>query len=287
MTRAKPESPAPAALQADTAATAARLASLEAYMVANVLSPARFCCATQNACFESLKPGVEMAEGQLSYLGHHYDLMRDGRPLRIVVIGQEDGGLIGHVSLQARYDRLHRVSGLERRYKREGSQRARNPHMRGTTSALRLIFDKGLGTDWDEEFIQSAAGDRFHMFDAFALVNVLLCGAHKPGDATSQATKVMKHNCLKHLAATLQILEPTLLVLQGIAVQNWMAPVLGMMEEISPHLARAHLQGADPLVCLFTHPAAQSKAHGWGNRLDAPYLVEVVEPTLRLAMSLQ
>jgi hypothetical protein len=287
MTRAEPRTSATAAFQADTAATAARLSTLEAYMGANVLSPARFCCATQNACFESLGPGVEMAEGQLSHLGHHYDLARDGKPLRIVVVGQEDGGLIGHVSLQARYDRIHRVAGLERHYNREGGQRARNPHMRGTTSALRLIFDKDLGTDWDEEFIQTAAGDRFHIFDAFALINVLLCAAHKPGDATSQATKVMKHNCLKHLVATLEILEPTLLVLQGVGVQTWMAPVLGMMEEITPHLAKANLGGADPLVCLFTHPSARSKAYGWGNRLDAPYLVEVVEPTLRLAMSLQ
>lgn len=254
-------------------------------MAANVLSPARFCCASQDACRGSLKPGVEMAEGQLSHLGHHYDLKRYGKPLRIMVVGQEDGGLIGHVTLQARYDRIHRVAGLERRYYRLPEHTGRNFHMRGVTSALRLIFDKGLGTDWDGEFIQTADGDRFHIFDAFALVNVLLCAAHKPGSATGQATNVMKRNCLKHFAATLEILEPTLLVLQGVGVQNWVAPALGMMEEITPYLARAHLRGADPLVCRFSHPSARGKLR-WGARLDASYLIEVVEPTIRRAIAL-
>ena len=284
MTRAKPESPAPAALHADTAATARRLATLEAYMEANVLSPAGFCCASEAACRESLRPGVEMAEGQLSHLGHHFDLTRNGRPLRVVVVGQEDGGLVDHVSLQARYERIHGVAGFERRYYRSPEHTRRSLHMRGTTSALRLIFDKGLGTDWEAEFVETNEDDRFHVFDAFALVNVLLCGAHRPGRAEGRATKVMKRNCLKHFAATLAILEPTLLVLQGEGVQDWIAPVLGLMEEITPHLARANLQGADPLVCRFSHPSARGKL-SWSYR-DAPYLLEVVEPTLRLAVSL-
>lgn len=274
------------ALQADPPATTRRREALEAYMSANVLSPARFCCTSQDACYRSLKPGVEMAEGQLSYLGNHYDLTRDGKPLRILVVGQEDGGLIGHVSLEARYDRIHRVAGLERRYYKQPDHTARNFHMRGVTSALRLIFDKGLGTDWDDEFVQATSGDQFHIFDAFALVNVLLCAAHRPGSATGQSTDVMKRNCLRHFAATLDVLAPTLVILQGVGVQRWVAPVLGMMEDVTPHLARANLKGSDPLVCLFSHPSARGDLR-WGARLDAPYLVEVVEPTLRLAVSLQ
>jgi len=286
MTRTRRETPAPAALQADTAATEARLAALQAYMDANVLSPSGFCCASQDACRGSLKPGVEMAEGQLSHLGHHYDLKRYGKPLRIVVVGQECGSGNPNVSLQARYNQIHDMSGLSRRYYRTQDHKARNPHMRGTTSALRLAFEKGLGTDWDDEFVETAEGDRFHIFDAFALVNVLLCGAHRPGSSNGASTEVMQQNCLKHFAATLSILEPTLLVLQGREVQKWVAPVLGMMEDITPHLARASLKGADPLVCRFSHPSA----HGglsWGNRLDASYLVEVVEPTIRRAIALE
>jgi hypothetical protein len=285
MTKAKPETPAPAALQANPAATTRRLAALKAYMDSNVLSPTGFCCASEAACRESLRPRVEMAEGQLSHLGYHFDLTRNGKPLRIVVAGQEYRESVTHMSLRARHEQIHGGSGLACRYYHSPGHAARNPHMRGTTSALRLIFDKGLGADWDGEFVETTEGDRFHVFDGFALANVLLCGAHRPGSAHGAASKVMRRNCLKHFAATLQILEPTLLVLQGEGVQEWIAPVLGLMEEITPHLARAKLAGSDPLVCRFSHPSARAPL-AWGNRIDAPYLTEVVEPTIRLAVSL-
>jgi hypothetical protein len=157
--------------------------------------------------------------------------------------------------------------------------------MRGTTSALRVIFGKGLGKNWEEELIQTCDGEPFHIFDAFALVNVLLCGAHPPKSARGRATKVMKQNCLKHFAATMKILQPTLLVLQGHGVLKWLSPVLGLMDERAPHLSEARLAGNRVLVCHFSHPAARGSL-SWGNRLDAPYLLEVMEPTLRLAVSL-
>jgi uracil-DNA glycosylase len=96
----------------------------------------------------------------------------------------------------------------------------------------------------------------------------------------------MRRNCLRHLAATMQILQPTLMVLQGEGVQNWIAPVLGLMKDRTEHLAETHVAGNRVFVCRVSHPSAPTHAISWGNRLDAPYLVEVVEPTLRLATSL-
>lgn len=282
----------PSRLRADRVATARRIAALRAYMDANALGPAGFCCASYEACRNSIREGDRFFEGQLSHVGHHYDLRLDQRPLRVVVVGQEyavrspgRGSKQGEVSLDERYTMIHDGSGLSRRYYTDGAHPARNPHMRGTTSALRVLFGKAPGADWDEEFIQTPEGDRFHIFDAFALVNVLLCSAGPEGLATGRSTKLMRSTCLRHFAASMEILEPTIMVLQGHGVQRWIAPVLGSMEEHTPHLSEARLAGSRILVCRFSHPAAHPPL-GWGNRVDASYLRQVVEPTLRLATSL-
>jgi hypothetical protein len=282
------KAPAPPILRADPAATARRLRALADYMDANVLGPQGFCCRFHPQCRGSTRDSDRFYEGQLSHLGHHYDLDLDGRPLRVIVVGQENGAPRqgqdpSPISLAKRYEQIHDGSGLELRYRACGGHRARNPHMRGTTSALRIIFGKGLGSDWEEEFICDADGEPFHLFDAFALVNVLLCSNFPADKNTGASTKTMRRNCLRHFAATMRILQPTLLVLQGEGVQNWIGPVLGLMEERTPNLAEAHVADARVLVCRFSHPAAHGSL-SWGQHLDAPYLREVVEPTLRLAL---
>lgn len=271
-------------LRSDPAATAHRLRALGDYMEANVLGPQGFHCSSYPACLGSIRPQARFYEGQLSHVGRHFDLHKDGRALRIVVVGQEYGGTRTSISLRDRYEELHDTSGLARRYYADSEHPARNPHMRGTTSALRLILGKGLGADWEEEFVQTAEGERFHVFDAFALVNVLLCAAHPLRGAQGRSTKTMRRNCLRHFAATMEILEPTLMVLQGQGVQDWIGPVLGLMDDRTEHLAEAHVTGNRVLVCRFSHPSAHG-ALQWGARLDAPYLQEVVEPTLRLAVA--
>ena len=44
-------------------------------------------------------------------------------------------------------------------------------------------------------------------------------------------------------------------------------------------LYESRVGGQRVLVCRFSHPSAHG-ALRWGDRLDAPYLVQVVEPTL-------
>ena len=281
------EAAAPPILRADKAATAQRLRALRRYMDANVLGPQGFCCASLAACRDSIRDGNRFFEGQLSHVGRHYDLFRDGRPLRVVVVGQENGAPRQGVdpsciSLAKRYEQIHDSSGLAHRCYVDSEHPPRNPHMKGTTSALRVIFGKGLGKDWEEEFIQTGEGEPFHIFDAFALVNVLLCSNFPADKNTGAPTKVMRRNCLRHFAATMRVLEPTLMVLQGEGVQDWIAPVLGLMDERTSHLAETHLAAGRVLVCRFSHPAAHG-ALSWGYR-DAPYLREVVEPTLRVAL---
>ena len=162
----------------------------------------------------------------MSHVGRRFDLRVDGRPLRIVVVGQESGlpkdpqlqRLASRVSLDDRYLQIHDSAGVKRRYYTEPGHQGRNPHMRGTTSALRVIFGKGLGADHAGEFIHPAGGKPFHIFDGFALVNRLLCSAGPPQSSQGRPTRTMFQNCATHFAATMSILQPTLVISQGRAV---------------------------------------------------------------------
>lgn len=260
-------------------------------MEVNVLAPEGFCCSSEAECKRSIRPGDRFFEGTLSHVGHHYDVTLGDKPLRVVAVGQEDGlysplgpRKTSGVTLAERYEAIHGQGGLRCRYYADGTHPARSIHMRGTTSALRVLFGKGLGADWDDEFVVAEGGDRFHLFDAFALVNVLLCSAGPPGSSSGRSSRTMRRNCMRHFAATLEILEPTVLILQGIGVQDWIAPVMEKRRALSPYLAEAEVGGQHLLVCQFSHPTARA-ALRWGDRLDSQYLVSVVEPTLRQAVA--
>ena len=120
-----------------------------------------------------------------------------------------------------------------------------------------------------EEFIRTPEGERFHIFDALALVNVLLCSAGPEGRSVGRSTNVMRSNCLRHFAATMAILEPTLVVHQGHGVQRWVGAAFGPMETRTPYLSEARHAGNRTLACRFSHPTAHQPLR-WGDRRDAP-----------------
>jgi hypothetical protein len=280
-----------ARVDADPEKTAYRRAQLTAYMKAHVLAPTGFCCASFDVCRQSVRFGDRFYEGQLSHVGHRYDLFVDGRPVRIVIVGQEYGlaspsGAQAEwrcISLDDRHKMIVEGSGLSCRYYASDGRRARNPHMRGTTSALRVAFGKELGSDWDSEFITARHGGRFHLFDAFALVNVLLCSAGPPKSSRGRSTPTMRRNCLRHFRATLDVLEPTLVILQGVGVRDWLKPILEERRRLSPHLIDGRIGSSDCIVCEFTHPSAHGQ-NRWGDKLTSPYLSTVVEPTINHAV---
>jgi hypothetical protein len=174
-------------------------------------------------------------------------------------------------------------SGLERRYYADPAHESRNPHMRGTTSALRIIFGKGLGSRHEDEFVHPVRGRPFHIFDGFALVNRLLCSAGPLRSSLGRSTPTMRNNCLEHFVETLRILEPTLVVLQGRGVDLWTRSVFTRQRSYGEHLHRASFEGRSLQLCTFSHPSARGRLR-WGDRLEAPYLREVVVPTLRKAV---
>jgi hypothetical protein len=230
-------------------------------------------------------------EGIMSHVGRRFDLTIDGRPLRIVVVGQESGWPKGagarrrgrRVSLETRYEAVHDISGLQRRYRAEPRHPGRNPHMRGTTQALRVILGKGLGARHEDEFVTPTNGRPFHIFDGFALVNRLLCSAGPVGSSEGHPTPAMFANCQEHFGATLRILEPTIVIVQGRRVDKRTREAFELRRSLSDNLNEVHFEGRRALLCTFTHPAAHG-ALRWGDSLDDPYLRKVVVPTLEEAV---
>jgi hypothetical protein len=277
---------------ADPLQTADRVAALDRYFVSNVTASGNLICATSAQCQSSHQGNFY--KSQLHHIGSHYDLICEDRPLRIVVVGQEYGSDHEFVSLAARHHMVATDSGLGYRFKARDGFRARNSHMRGCTSLLRLIFRLGLGVDHDGEFLHMGR-ERIHIFECFALVNFLLCSAVAASEVTKDrtrsigggrgcSTETMRSNCSTHFKAALKILEPTHVVAQGYGVREWIAGTYGLpAHRPADGVEQAQFGGATATLITFSHPSARG-ALNWGANAHTPYLVNIVEPTIRRVM---
>jgi hypothetical protein len=266
-------------LATDPTATARRLAAIESYMASEVLGTAGFVCQSYEACRQS-HDGL-FFEGQLHHVGRHFDVSVDGRPFRIAVIGQEYGNGPAGVRMAARYEDVAIRTGLGKRFRKDGIHEARNHHMRGTTSLLRLLFGREIGDRHEDEF-WDVDGQQIHLFDMFALVNFLLCSAidaeeSETGSKHGRSTPIMQRNCGRHFTRVIEILEPTLVVVQGMGVLRWMAPVMRDEGIQSATLRHVRIGRHRTLLAALSHPSAQ--AYNWAD-LPRPYLHQVVAPTV-------
>lgn len=253
------------------------------------MTETQFICSTHQECRSSHQ--VSFYAGQLPHVGMHYDLRRNGAPFRIVVIGQEYGHGPEHVDLNARRTMIVDGSGRSFRFRAAKDFPARNPHMKGCTNVLRLLFGKDLGSDYEGEFVD-LDGTAIHLFDCFALVNFLLCSAVPSesvrdeliprGGRPGRSTRTMQRNCAHHFRAALETLEPTIIVLQGRGVLGWMKAAF---DTLSDDLVQTiHVNGHAACVLAFTHPSAHG-ASNWGINDRTPYLLDVVAPTVQRILS--
>jgi hypothetical protein len=138
-------------------------------------------------------------------VGPCYDLHVDGDPYRVLVLPMETGEPKQHRTVEQRTKDVLDAARV--------GFRQRNPHMKGVTFALRLAF--GLPVDEDIEHIQFEDGSSAHLFEAYAMTNLLLCSAVDEGTAKSRSTGIMRKSCSRHMRATIDILQPTLVISQG------------------------------------------------------------------------
>lgn len=266
--------------QADVEATATRMERVRAYLGKNVLNGHGFVCAHAAACKASHEGRGVFYEGQLHHIGDHYDVYRDGRPLRVVVVGQECGHGPGHIGLDARRQLILR--------RIEDTQSQRNPHMAGTTTILRLLFGREPGSDRDGEFLD-LSGNQVHLFEAFALVNFLLCSAiemeraDRRDGGKGRSTPTMRRNCGAHFRSVIDLLEPTILVAEGLGVRRWIGDAYGWPTWNREPVQQVRLGDRPILLLSFAHPAAPG--HGWwGRGIHSRYLTTTVKPTIERAL---
>lgn len=253
-------------LQTDPARTAQRLAALDAYYSRAVLDDGRFVCRHADACGGSAdKPGVGFYEAQGSSLGPHYDVSEDGVPTRVLIVAMETGRKRSRVTIEQRTAEVRDVVN------RPWSQW--NPHMRGVGLALRLAFGHDLGADEAGLHLRTPDGP-VHVIDAYAMANLLLCSAVQLDTVNSRSTPTMRRNCAPHLAATIDILEPNLVITQGATVSQPFASLVEVLEERGPNLAVCGREGRRFAWVDLHHPT-----YTW-SRLTDPYLLETATPAL-------
>ncbi len=263
------------AVTCDRQKTEARLLALEQYLTTNVLG-ADFVCSDYREC--RLSHTGTFYEGQLHHVGQFYDLLLDDLPLRVIVVGQEYGHQPARVGCQARYNMIM-SSAHDFRFMAGDGYPVRNPHMRGTTNVLRLLFGIPLGTDHDSEFMM-IEGECIHIFDAFALVNYFLCSAvSTDGKMRGLATRTMMKNCQGHFRDVMRILEPSVVVVQGKGSWRWVKAAFGSVRQETDHVYRARLGTTETFVAAFTHPSAHFP-YNWGVNDQTPYLLETVAPSI-------
>jgi hypothetical protein len=261
-------------LVSDRAATARRRGALEDYFAREVLAEGEFVCRHATSCraaAESRGAGA-YHEGQLSYLGPDYDLAEDGVPLRVLVAPMDTGHPPPRVSMAERSEQVARSQ--------RSGYRGRNQHMKGTTLALRLAFGRAIT---DEREHLDIAGRRVPLFDAFAMANLLLCSAVDPEVAKKSigmSIRTMRDNCLPHLMETMRILEPTLVIVQGVGVGRALGSALVVRRSLTEQVAEAELDGRRFAQVSLRHPS-----RNWFSPSQA-YTVEVASPALTLGREL-
>ena len=263
-----PERGAPTAgsITFDELATRARIEHLDAYMHREVMHDDRFTCASESACRSSVSHGCSFHPGQMSHIGTHYDAAIDDVHLRVVIIGMSYGTDHELVSLDARREMVLGVA-------RPG--RTLNPHMKGTVLALRAAFGLPTGDlDVGNEYLGEPRPEN-HLFNAFALVNCLLCSARKEGKK-DHGTQAMRTACRRHLLATVGILEPSMIIVQGQPPLRVLGRLIRWDE--GHVLGRLDVEGTSSVVCAFAHPSARGSL-GWSSPAR-PYFREVVLPAI-------
>jgi hypothetical protein len=246
-------------------------------MQQHVLSVEGFCCINGLSCRGSVGADDAFAAGQLSHVGRHYDLSIGRRPFRILVLGMDTGRADGGVTLNQRREQVY--DRIPEPFSR------RNPHMRGTTLALLALHGRESWDDRAQERLSGLADEPIHVLDAYAMANSRLCSAFRPGSTKRKGTPRMSANCLGHLRATLEILEPQVVVIQGAAVRTAIQPLVARAERVGPNLEDTTLAGGRVALASLAHPSYPGPKFNW-SWPSSPYFQSVGLPTLRRARRL-
>lgn len=272
--------------RSDPVRTEERMRRYDEYMHANVLAAGgEFVCTSGSSCLRAARarnPQCSYYEGQLGYIGKHYDLSIDGTPFRVLFVGMELGGAIDP---PARIDRAARTRHHDLAIP-TGSL-TRNQHMSGVILGLRYALGLGTADSPAAELIHLEGGplEPVHVLDCYALMNARLCSATvTPRSRSSAGVSEMSCNCFAHLRAVVEILQPSLVVIQSRQVWRDLDSLWPGTDVSEPNVELRKVRApVETLVAKFSHPRAES--YPWQVPQDW-YFQEVVRPTLFAAVQI-
>lgn len=242
---------------------------LEDYFAKNVWNDDEgFVCLSGKMCRTSAlkKPDASFYEGQGQAVGSSYVVHEDGTPLRVLVIPMEYGTTRRGVSWEERSKEVEKAG--EKPFKNL------NPHMRGVLFTLQLAYGLPVGESGATKLPSATEAASPHLFEAYAMVNMLWCSAVKTGSMSSRSTGMMRASCARHMRATIDILQPTLVISQGTGLDETLRSSLGVREPINENVALCELDGQRFVWSSLRHPTLS-----W-HSTKYPYFDEVVRPTI-------
>lgn len=281
----------------DRAASKRRARRLQTYLTKQVWDPsmrrkwADFKCTSKDECKASaVKSRASFHEAQGHSVGSCYDLSTvRGVPFRVLVVPMEAGGGERYFGVEGRTDCVRHSAELPWR-KRDPDEEFRNAHMKGVTLALRLALGLPYADPYGRPLIDHATervtfidGTNAHLFECFAMANLLLCSAVlKDGSQKSVATRVMRENCIRHLVATITVLQPTLVISQGWSLVDTLWKSLGVTRQVDLDLEDCYLTDCDLDGNRFAWVALWHPTRFWSS-IKQPYFTETVRPAIKEA----
>lgn len=251
-------------------------AALDAYTRRAVDDGTTLVCASSQRCAASVGRGA-LVEGQASFVGSHYGLVRDARSLRILVIPKQVGGKLSnggdrgeeHVTVQRRGAQVDTA-------KYGADTWPRTNHMVGTEHALQTIL--GLPVGGEREV--AVPGGTVHVFETMAMANMTLC-TKALVDAGGQGSATMIDSCSRHLRRTMELLQPNVVLAQGWSAagrspSSVAAMVLGVPRPELNSLTRVAAPWGEVRLVAAYHPSR----HWW---LATSAKWSHLEPVLRAA----
>ena len=160
---------------------------LQAFYAYNRLRVHDFDCQHAQACAEAA--GCELNRGSEAHVGARY-----GEALRVVVVSLDTGGKGEPMD--------GRRETIEKLYRLDGNTLHMNPHMRGTTKLLKVIY--GIESDTDGG----------NLFELYAMTNAAKCSRGDP-NSSAKVPRDLYQNCSDYVAPELTCLAPELIVTQG------------------------------------------------------------------------
>jgi uracil-DNA glycosylase len=205
------------------------------------------------------------------------------------MVPMEAGGGDHYFSVEVRTNEV-RKSGRLPWYQDQPGGEFRNAHMKGVTLALRLAFNLRYADrhdspllDHETERLSFTDDTDAHLFECFAMANLLLCSAvPKQGSQKSLANAVMRANCIQHLVATINILQPTLVISQGWSLVDTLWDSLCVTRQANLNVPDCYLTDCNLNGNPFAWVALYHPTRFWSS-INQPYFKETAVPAIRAA----